>query len=709
MRCHDRALDGDAFCYEMRPMKPPRPWGEALDALASDPELAALDALGVPFDPLAVLGVSRQERPHTRLLAWMLDPAPSPNAHPFGVTPLEVFAAACLAAFDPLPGATLTPAPTLGPIDVSTVTVTREAAYGTSLRGNARAPDLVVRWRETDGSPWVLVVEDKLDADEGDDQTADYLRWAREAHPDATRALVFLTPDGRPPRVTPDTDVVCRARWGDLAGLLLRALADHPVDTPASRFALTALESLRARFSADARAGAHVAGLYARHPAAVTRASNPAPDGDVTALAERFPSAVWHLRAARDAGLTRPPRARWTRSFSDSVARCAAKLDPLVPIAPTTPSMTSPRVASWTLGPLTERLALQLFATDGRDVNLPSARLWVGLFSPNRDLAATLAAREQSHLLEHFPPTFPVTDAAGQWRWLRVGEAVPLPPDHAALAFVELTAQRALSLLQPLAPLLDRVRDDPSQRLYSCDLDPELQLPTDTRDREDLSAAPHTQFVRVAARQPTGHPAELHAPHALGLALVSAFGGRDLVAYDYAPGPAVTETADALPNVIPLTRDVFALGLPLLRGARDASLDALVSEVQRALGRRDAILLLLGDAVDLDLAREVLPELFAPIVSVSSPVVPDELIAAPTDPAVALVDRGPWPPAMRVTLSPAATVAVTFSARGARWPLVARWKLRASPVTLWLGGAFPPSIPPERFARAWRALTGLPP
>ncbi|MEZ4410212.1 MAG: PD-(D/E)XK nuclease family protein [Polyangiales bacterium] len=690
-------------------MKPPRPWGEALDALANDPALAALDALGVPFDPLAVLGVSRQERPHTRLLAWMLDPAPGPNAHPFGATPLEVFATACLAAFDPLPGATLTRAPTLGPIDASTVTVTREAAYGNSLRGNARAPDLVVRWRETDGAPWVLVIEDKLDADEGDAQTADYLRWAREAHPEANRALVFLTPDGRPPRVTPDTDVVCRARWGDVADLLLRALGELPVDTPASRFALTALESLRARFSADARAGVYVVGLYARHPAAVARASNPAPDGDVVALAERFPSAVWHLRAARDGGLTRPPRARWTRTFSEAVAVCVETLDPdAVPLTPAAPSMTSPRLASWTLGPLTERLALQLFATDGRDVNLPSARLWVGLFSPNRDLASTLAAREQSHLLEHFPPAVPVTDASGQWRWLRVGEAVRLPPDHAALAFFDLTAQRALSLLQPLAPLLDRVRDDPSQRLYSCDLDPELQLPTDTRDREDLCAAPHTQFVRVATRQPTGHPAELHAPHALGLALVSAFGGRDLVAYDYAPAPAVTPSPpEAPPNVIALSRDVFALGLPLLRGARDASLDALATEVHRALARRDAILLL-GDAFDLDLAREVLPELFAPIVSVASPITPDELSADPDDPAAALVDRGPFAPAMRVTLSPAATVPVTFSARGARWPLVARWKLRASPVTLWLGGAFPPSLPPERFARAWRALTGLP-
>lgn len=689
-------------------MKPPRPWGEALDALASDPDLAALDALGVPFDPLGVLGVSRQERPHTRLLAWLLDPTRGPDAHPFGARPLEVFARACLAAFDPLPGATLTRAPTLGEIEPASVTVTREARYGTALRGNARAPDLVARWSEADGARWVLVIEDKLDADEGEDQTADYLRWAREAYPDAKRALVFLTPDGRPPRVTPDTDVVCRARWGDLADALLRDLNDRAPDTPSARFALTALESLSARLGGDARAGALVAWLHSRHPAALSRASSPTPDAEVIALTARFPSAVWRLRAARDSGLTRAPRARWTRSFAEGVAYCVATLDPdAIVLTPTAPSIHAPRLASWTLGPLTERLGLQLFATEGRDVNAPSARLWVGLFSPNRDLASCLAQREQSHVLDAFPPAVPVTDASGRWRWLRVGEALALPPDHTALSFVELCARRVLDLLAPLAPLLDRVRDDPSQRLYSCDLDPTLQLPTDARDREDLSAAPHAQRVRVAARQPTGHPAELQHAHALGLALSSAFGGTRRLAYDYAPGPVVT-VDDNPPEVIPLSRDVFALGMPLLRGEPDPSLDALVDAAQRALSRRDAILLL-GDTLDLGLARERLPEIFAPITSIAPPVTPDELSCTPDDPAVALVDRGPFAPAARVTLTPAAQVAVTFASRGARWPLVARWRARASPVTLWLGGTFPSSLPPDRFARAWSALTALAP
>jgi hypothetical protein len=49
-------------------------------------------------------------------------------------------------------------------------------------------------------TPWLLVVEAKIDAKEGEDQLSKYDAWLRLDYPAWEIVSVFLTPDGREPR-----------------------------------------------------------------------------------------------------------------------------------------------------------------------------------------------------------------------------------------------------------------------------------------------------------------------------------------------------------------------------------------------------------------------------------------------------------------------------------------------------------------------------
>jgi hypothetical protein len=114
------------------------------------------------FNIFDILSVRRMEKPHSTILAWLLDPD---GAHGFGDLLLRHFLAVtrCERQFDE-------------------VTVTPEWKCGDGY------VDIHVQ-----GTGWALFIENKVDALESTDQTRRYARWMR---PDDRG--VFLTVTGEP-------------------------------------------------------------------------------------------------------------------------------------------------------------------------------------------------------------------------------------------------------------------------------------------------------------------------------------------------------------------------------------------------------------------------------------------------------------------------------------------------------------------------------
>ncbi|MBK8696464.1 MAG: PD-(D/E)XK nuclease family protein [Deltaproteobacteria bacterium] len=117
-----------------------RPRRSPFEALLADPDLRALDAIAPAFDPLEVLATARKERPHTRFLAWLLDPHPvQPGAsHGLGASVLDALVCRALSALDPLPGAPFVRASVPPSFVPASLRVLREQPLG----DHARAPDL---------------------------------------------------------------------------------------------------------------------------------------------------------------------------------------------------------------------------------------------------------------------------------------------------------------------------------------------------------------------------------------------------------------------------------------------------------------------------------------------------------------------------------------------------------------------------------------
>jgi hypothetical protein len=125
------------------------------------------------YNLFGVLGRQRLEETHSNIVAWLLDPD---EAHGLGDRFLREFLSA-IGIREPLPPTGL-------------VAVVREEQQG------GDRPDIVVR-----GEGWLLVVENKIGASEGD-QTARYAaRYKRQAR---RSYFALLTPDGRPSTYSPD-------------------------------------------------------------------------------------------------------------------------------------------------------------------------------------------------------------------------------------------------------------------------------------------------------------------------------------------------------------------------------------------------------------------------------------------------------------------------------------------------------------------------
>ena len=136
-----------------------------------------------------ILRIETRETSHAALLAWLLNPRES---HGLGKGPLTRFMLAVATRAEP--GVMLDPAD-IAALDLDKVKVRPELVID-----EKRRPDIVVHLPDDPWAP-LLIVEYKVDAAEGTDQTKDYAAWADKHRPRlGTRTplplLVFLCPDG---------------------------------------------------------------------------------------------------------------------------------------------------------------------------------------------------------------------------------------------------------------------------------------------------------------------------------------------------------------------------------------------------------------------------------------------------------------------------------------------------------------------------------
>lgn len=196
-------------------------WELSLARLRGDSERLRATGRWVrgPDHMLGVLGMTRAEVRHSRIIAWLLDPIAK---HGLGTEFLERVLNFLFPGerFDRLASTT------------TSCEVSREGCRA----------DIVVR-----GADFSLVVENKVDADEGDDQCNSYFAaFGRE--PGARFA--FLTPDGRAPRSASDAafEAFGLLSYPQVRALLAQALEVGAESAPARDVAVDYLRSLREAF-----------------------------------------------------------------------------------------------------------------------------------------------------------------------------------------------------------------------------------------------------------------------------------------------------------------------------------------------------------------------------------------------------------------------------------------------------------------------------
>ncbi|MBP6829356.1 MAG: PD-(D/E)XK nuclease family protein [Deltaproteobacteria bacterium] len=677
-----------------------RPRRSPFEALLADPDLRALDAIAPAFDPLEVLATARKERPHTRFLAWLLDPHPvQPGAsHGLGASVLDALVCRALSALDPLPGAPFVRASVPPSFVPASLRVLREQPLG----DHARAPDLRCHGADARGREWVVLIENKLDADEGDGQLSSYLAWSRAKHPGAERLLIYVSPDRRTPREAFPRDRVACLAWSDVVDAALSALRSElpraPSTLAARAFAETTLDALRMRFGAHPEARALVEALHHRHPRDAARCANLTPDDpDWERLQPVIPNALWHLRSVR------PQAVAFTRAFSDRVAAAWNALHPEAPaLRPGAPHARLPELAAWSIDGVTEAWSVHLVASAGPHPGALRPRLWLALYAPNTSPGMLLDSREHSADLALLPSATrealaearPVPSTPGSWRWLQLGRSVELPRGFSPEDDARRVVDRCFAAFGGhLAALAARSLDS-SRWLYSCDRDDLLHRPTDAVDRRALSSAalPGAERALLVATQPGGHPGEFGVAHELGTALGRSLGERSLLSYDY--GPAAGLGLWDAPTLVVLEGALFddpdALGCVRSAMAAGATLVLLpaTGEGFTEAGKRS--LRPWADAVRGGEGRAEASSLTAPGG-----------------------DRGTerWLRRLqqvdRVALRGDATVALRVEGDDGRLPLLAGWREGAASVVCWTGDLRAVTTDDELTARWWAALLAV--
>jgi hypothetical protein len=145
-------------------------------------DLSDDDPLLCPISLFRTMDYGRLETAHTRTLAWLLDPK---REHGFGKTLLA-------ALLRHLTRSANSDGLRVGPV---------ESEYRIDGSGAKCRLDVLAAgaWEDGKRNGWVLVIEAKVDAWEGDDQLQKYEKWLKCYAAGRDLFRVFLTPDGRAP------------------------------------------------------------------------------------------------------------------------------------------------------------------------------------------------------------------------------------------------------------------------------------------------------------------------------------------------------------------------------------------------------------------------------------------------------------------------------------------------------------------------------
>jgi len=143
--------------------------------------LAHDDPLKCPISLFRTMDAGRLEVAHTRILAWLLNPDAE---HGFGTTLLAALLTR-ISGMDCSHGLRVMQVKTEYPTD-----------SGVKGRLDVLAEGA---WEDPSRKGWVLVIEAKIDAGEGEDQLQKYETWLRSKAVGRKIIRIFLTADRRPP------------------------------------------------------------------------------------------------------------------------------------------------------------------------------------------------------------------------------------------------------------------------------------------------------------------------------------------------------------------------------------------------------------------------------------------------------------------------------------------------------------------------------
>ena len=162
------------------------------------------------FNLFDVLGISRREIRHSRVLAWLLNPR---GTHGLGDLFLRWFL---------LEVATI--AETQGVGDVMTKEVADWRLEQVSSRAERRNIDVLVLGQ---GDRFVCAIENKINIGEHSNQLERYRKVVDRQHPTWKQVYVFLTPDGRDPAKDEDKAAYVPLTHEAVAGIIERVLASE--------------------------------------------------------------------------------------------------------------------------------------------------------------------------------------------------------------------------------------------------------------------------------------------------------------------------------------------------------------------------------------------------------------------------------------------------------------------------------------------------
>ncbi|WP_187271640.1 PDDEXK-like family protein [Massilia arenae] len=172
------------------------------------------------FTPFRVLRVERYELRHTNTLAWLLDPC---GSHGMGHSFLDCFLKLVLGADAPL-ASPLVEVRTELVLNARGALVEDDDPTGEDVNTRDRL-DILVEARNSDGRPWVLAIEAKIDSQEGKAQLERYDAALGRLFPEAEVVKCYLTLG---PSETVSSQDWQPVYWGEQVGSALReALGRH--------------------------------------------------------------------------------------------------------------------------------------------------------------------------------------------------------------------------------------------------------------------------------------------------------------------------------------------------------------------------------------------------------------------------------------------------------------------------------------------------